>query len=87
MDIYPSTRRESTGFTSGVKTAVFVVVLGTLAAVADHAYFVAPHADTRPTVGGAPAAAVAEPTAPSFALPPELHPTQADVAAAPAPTF
>jgi hypothetical protein len=87
MDIYPSTRRDSRGITSGMKTAVFVVVLGTMAAVADHAFFVAPHA-ALPEAGGKARAVAAAPMAiPDDPLPPSLHPNQADADAPQAPTF
>jgi hypothetical protein len=85
MDRYPFPRRESREFGSGIKTAVVVVVLGTLAAVADHAFFVAPHAAVRAVVADAPAAAPAAVALPS-GLPSDLRPTVTD-ADTPAPTF
>ena len=83
MDIYLHNSRENREFASGMRTAVVVVVLGTLAVVADYAFFVAPQPVER-TI----AAEVAVPAAPSAgdALPPDLHPTAADVAP-PTPTF
>jgi hypothetical protein len=86
MDIDPASRRDSSGFTTGVKTAVFVVVLGTVAALADHAYFVAPHAAVQPVVTDVAASRVAAPSLDGYALPPDMRPTQADVTN-PAPTF
>lgn len=86
MDIHSANRKENSGFASGVKTAVFVVVLGTIAAVADHAFFVAPHAATRPVIVDAQPAAVANASTDGYALPPEMHPTAADVPTPP-PTF
>ncbi|MFO1413677.1 MAG: hypothetical protein U1F10_07165 [Burkholderiales bacterium] len=84
MDRYPAPApARDRGFASGIKTAVVVVVLGTLAAVADHAFYVTPHAV-------APAAAAAGPIAGAPVagdrLPPDLHPTAADTSE-PAPSF
>lgn len=83
MDIYLSNSRENRSFASGVRTAVVVVVLGTLAVVADHAYFVAPQPVAHAFAAEAPAPAG---LLPGDTLPPELHPTAADVTP-PAPTF
>jgi len=87
MDIYPSTPRKSNGITSGIKTAVFVVVLGTMAAIADHAFFVAPHAVLPANAGEAPTVAAAAPAAEVDPVPPALHPNEADAAVPQAPTF
>jgi len=67
----------------GIKTVALVLILGSVALMADHAFFVAPHAR--------PAAEPVRVTASSvatdgFALPDNMHPTAADVTA-PAPTF
>lgn len=81
MNLHPSTSREAGGFASGMRTAIVVVVLGTLAVVADHAFFIAPYAVTPAAAAVAPAALAAD-----VSLPASLHPTSADVAPQ-APTF
>ncbi|MFO1395583.1 MAG: hypothetical protein U1F48_00830 [Burkholderiales bacterium] len=83
MDIYPSNSRENRGFASGMRTAVVVVVLGTLAVVADQAFFVTPQPVAHAVAAEAPVPAA---LVPGDTLPPELHPTAADVTP-PAPTF
>jgi len=80
MDIYPSAS-ERRGFASGMRTAAVVVVLCTLAVVADHAFFVAPHAVSQAADFTAPPVAAVTGDTP---LPPDLHPTAADVEAPPA---
>ncbi len=83
MDIYPDNSRENRGFVSGMRTVVVIVALGTLAVVADQAYFRAPHAVDHAIASEAPAPAV---TMIDDTLPSSLHPTAADVTP-PAPTF
>lgn len=80
MDHDPSTS-EQRSFVSGMRTAVVVVVLCTLAVVADHAFFVAPHAVSQAAASVAPPAAIVVSDDP---LPPDLHPTAADIEAPPA---
>jgi hypothetical protein len=84
MDIYPESRRATTGFGAGARTALIVVVLGSLAAFADHAYFLAPHDPVQPVA--AATAPVAAPAPDGVAFTADLHPTAADVAPQP-PTF
>jgi hypothetical protein len=71
-------------FASGVKTASVIVILGAVALMADHAFFVTPHVRT-PAALAAPAATSTAPVAVNgFALPDNLRPTAADAASAPA---
>lgn len=83
MDIYPANSSDRRGFASGMRTAVVVVALGTLAIVADHAFFVAPQAVTHAVAAESSPRAV---TKTDDSLPPDLHPTAADVVPQ-APTF
>jgi hypothetical protein len=75
IDLYKRSRR----FQSGLKTAVFIIVLGLVAVLADRAYFVSPHAHasmaTMPPAAELPVSVQSE----GFALPENLHPTAADV--------
>ena len=67
----------------GIKTVALVLILGSVALMADHAFFFAPPART----AAEPVRAVESRIATDgFALPDNLHPTAADVTA-PAPTF
>ena len=81
IDLYKRSR-----FQSGLKTAVFVIVLGLVAVLADRAYFVSPHARasaaTMPPAAEQPVSVQME----GFALPENLKPTAADVGT-PAPSF
>ena len=65
-------------FTAGMKTATLVVVLGSVAVLADHAFFIAPHAQA-PVVSEHVAALPASLPGSGFTLAESLHPTQADV--------
>jgi len=75
-----------TRFHSGVKTAVFIIVLGLVAVLADRAYFVSPRARARtatmPPAAELPVSVQSE----GFALPENLKPTAADVETPP-PSF
>lgn len=51
--------REGFGFASGLKTAVVIVILGTVAVIMDHAFFIAPYR-AAPTVGAVTPAAVTQ---------------------------
>jgi hypothetical protein len=84
MESHSPTSRDTSRFASGVRTAVFVVVLGTVAAVTDHAFFIAPHGVSQ--ASAANAAPLATPPNAGDALPPDLRPTTADVEPPP-PTF
>jgi hypothetical protein len=62
---------------NGVKTAAIVVILGAIALMADHTFFIAPHSRA-PDATAAPVAAA--PASTPIALPENLrHPTSADV--------
>jgi len=80
-NIIPS---ESGRVAKGIRTAALVIILGAVALMADHTFFVAPHARA--------AAEAPSPERPAsvaidgFTLPDNLRPTAADVTT-PAPTF
>ena len=67
----------------GIKTAALVLILGSVALLADHAFFFAPPARTaaEPVRVSVSTAAID-----GFALPDNMHPTAADVTAPP-PSF
>ena len=81
IDLYKRSR-----FQSGLKTAVFIIVLGLVAVLADRAYFVSPHARastaTTPPVAELPVSVQMD----GFTLPENLKPTTADVGTPP-PSF
>lgn len=64
----------------GIRTAALIVVLGAVALMADHAYFVAPHARA---VVEAPAPAPTSVMTDGFVVPEHLRPTAADVSSEP----
>ena len=70
---------ERTRLVSGVKTAAFVVILGALALIVDHVFFVAPYANTPTVAGSAVATRPANVTVEGFVVPENLRPTTADV--------
>ncbi|MFO1303317.1 MAG: hypothetical protein U1F54_06265 [Burkholderiales bacterium] len=76
-----SFERTTTGH--GLKTVALVLILGSMAVMADHAFFVAPHAQPKAEPVRMSQASVA---IDGFALPANLHPTAADVDAT-TPTF
>ena len=80
MEPRNSERNRGTSFAAGIKAAAVVVILGTIAAVADHAFFVAPHGSVQP-IADAPPPAVAQSTSGAFTVPPELHPNAGEVPA------
>ena len=75
---------ERARFASGIKTAAIVVILGVVAVVADHAFYVAPRAASPTAVSAA--AAPAKLSSDGFALPDSLRPHAGDVAPPP-PSF
>jgi len=73
IDLYKRSRVQS-----GLKTAVFIIVLGLVAVLADRAYFVSPHAHAiaaMPPAAELPVSVRME----GFALPDSIKPTTADV--------
>jgi len=72
---------EKPRFSSGIKAIALVIGLTAIALVADHAFFVAPHAQARSSSAAAYEAPV---SVDGFALPQNLRPTAADVEAPPA---
>ncbi len=74
---------EATRVARGIKTAAFVLILGSVALMADQMFFVAPRAPP----AAAPVPVASAPVAgDGFALPDNLRPTAADAVAS-APTF
>lgn len=79
-NIIPSERGRAA---NGIKAAALVVILGAVALMADHAFFIAPHARAAaeaPAAAAAPASVATD----GFALPDNLRPNQGDVAPPPA---
>ena len=72
------TRNESNTFGAGIKTAALIVILGAIAAVADHAFFVAPYESVK-RANDSPPAAAATPTSSAFAVPEHLRTNAGDV--------
>jgi hypothetical protein len=68
---------------AGLKALVIVIALGTIALVADHSFFIAPHTAQATSV---PLYLPANMQTDGFALPADMHPTQADVGTPP-PSF
>ena len=73
-------------FASGVKTAAVIVILGAVALMADHTFFVAPHARTSAALEASSMAAPVSVPVDGFAVPDNLRPTAGDVTA-PVSTF
>lgn len=71
-------RNESCSFMTGVKTAALIVILGVVAAVADHAFFIAPQASVQRVNEATPAAMAPSPSG-AFAVPEHLRPNAGDV--------
>ena len=78
MDNDSPMRNENNTFVAGIKTAALIVILGAIAAVADHAFFVAPHESVQ-RANDAPPAAAATPTSGAFAVPEHLRTNAGDV--------
>jgi hypothetical protein len=73
-----SMHNEGSSFLTGIKTVALIVILGAIAAVADHAFFVAPYETEQHATDAAPAAmAPASPDA--FAVPENLRTNARDV--------
>jgi hypothetical protein len=68
----------SNGFSTGIKTLALIVILGAIAAVADHAFFIAPFS-SEPHVSDAMPAAMAPSTSDAFVVPENLRTTSRDV--------
>jgi len=81
---------ERSGVGRGIKIAALVLILTAAAMTTDHVFFVSPSAKTvapaTPIAAATATASVTEPALDGFALPANLRPTAADVAA-PAPSF
>ena len=77
---------EKTRFSAGVRAIVVVIALTGIALVADHAYFVAPHAQARTAIAAKQFEMPVSVQIDGFLLPENLKPTAADVPS-PAQTF
>jgi len=72
---------EKSRISSGIKAIAIVMALTAVALIADHAYFVAPHAEAYARVSAAPTPVTAQ--VDGFALPANLKPHEGDVEAPP----
>jgi hypothetical protein len=70
-------------FASGVKTAAVIVILGAVALMADHTFFIAPHVRTPAALATPSMAAPVSVSVDGFAIPDHLRPTTGDVASPP----
>jgi len=70
---------EKTRFSASVRAIVVVVALTGIALAADHAYFVAPHAQARTAAAATQSEMPLSAQVDGFALPESLKPTAADV--------
>jgi len=73
-----SMRHERSSFLTGIKTVALIVILGAIAAVADHAFFIAPYASEQHATDAAPAAMAPAPSA-TFVVPEHLRTNARDV--------
>ena len=67
-----STHREGGTLLTGIKTVALIVILGVIAAVADHAFFIAPY-DSAQHVNDAAPAAMSPPPSDTFVVPEHLR--------------
>jgi len=84
MDIPEKDRFANERHAAGIRTAAIVIILGAVAVMADHAFFIAPRGSAPVIVGAAASAVPATPTNQGITLPDVLHPTEADVQPPPA---
>jgi hypothetical protein len=73
-----STHDEGSSLPAGIKTAALIVILGAIAAVADHAYFIAPY-DSVQHVNDAAPAAMAPSSSDAFVVPDYLRTNAGEV--------
>ena len=73
-----SKHKDGNGFVTGIKTVALIVILGAIAAVADHAFFIAPHASVQ-HVSDVPPAAMAPTSSGAFTVPGSLRTNVRDV--------
>ncbi len=71
-------RNEGSSLATGVKTVALIVILGAIAAVADHAFFIAPRGSAHPVSDAAPAV-TAPPASSAFAVPENLRTNAGEV--------
>ena len=69
-------RNEGSSLVTGVKTVALIVILGAIAAVADHAFFIAPHGSGH--YGNDAAPAVTSPSS-AFVVPEQLRANAGEV--------
>ena len=72
MSYNSSTHNEGSIFLTGIKTVALVVILGVIAAVADHAFFIAPYDSVQHANDAAPAAMAPSPSD-TFVVPEHLR--------------
>jgi len=73
-----STHNEGSTFLTGIKTVALIVILGVIAAVADHAFFIAPY-DSAQRVNDAAPATMAPSPSDTFVVPEHLRTNARDV--------
>lgn len=73
-----STHNEGSTFFTGIKTVALIVILGVIAAVADHAFFIAPYESAQRVDDAAPAA-MAPSRSDAFVVPENLRTNARDV--------
>jgi hypothetical protein len=67
-----STHNEGSTFVTGIKTVALIVILGVIAAVVDHAFFIAPYDSVQHVTDAVPAP-VAPSSSDTFAVPEHLR--------------
>ena len=78
MGNHDPTRNEGSSLVTGVKTVALIVILGAIAAVADHAFFIAPHGSGHYGNDAAPAVTSPSPSR-TFAVPEHLRTNAGEV--------
>jgi hypothetical protein len=73
-----SRHNEGSSFLTGIKTAALIVILGAVAVVADHAFFIAPYESVQHVNDAAPAT-VAPSASDAFVVPENLRTNARDV--------
>ena len=73
-----STHNGASTFRTGIKTVALIVILGAIAAVADHTFFIAPFASEQHVSDAAPAA-MAPSSSDAFVVPENLRTNARDV--------
>ena len=69
---------EGSSLFTGVKTVALIVILGVIAAVADHAFFIAPYRSAKHVMDAAPSVMAPSPSG-AFAIPENLRTNAGEV--------